>query len=317
MPNRKIKTSEAGGEVSQVLDSGLKWDGSPRKKPGESFEEFLRLKINADTRRRYIRAVRRLLAWCSLHEVRVEQATVLHLAAYVEGVKAELAAPTVRVHLAAIRNLFEWFVSNGVITENPAQAILGPSDPSRLPGISDVEKARLIRCIELDTVIDFRDRALIATLVYASTDIPTVASLRVADYMKSGEECWLQLGEGSSARRFAVDAALKEYLEYYITLAGIRTELNSALFRKVDRDELVCAEGLNTDDFLRILKRRAKLANVPSRSCCHCFLGDSNSKQNRAEPVPAPGPAASSPFPRGNGRNSIARTQDPQTLHRR
>jgi integrase/recombinase XerD len=274
MEDTKIKVFPGGLDITTFsLHSDKALDPPAGKKPGESFEEFLRLKVNRETRLRYIRGVRRLLGWCSLRDVQVEQLTVLQLTGYVQAMKAELAPPTVRLHLAAIRNLFDWLVANGVIDDNPALAILGPSNPSQLPGITDSEKARLIRCIEADTIVDFRDRALIGILVYASTDIVTIASVRVADYFQREDKCWLALGDNTRRWDFEIGTPLKEYLDYYLALADIRAEQDSPFFRKINRDGRLSPDGLDTPDFIRILKRRAKVANVPSRSCCEYFSG--------------------------------------------
>jgi integrase/recombinase XerD len=48
------------------------------------------------------------------------------VAAYVESLLAELAKPTVKQHLAALRMLFDWLVVGHVIEVNPAHAVRGP-----------------------------------------------------------------------------------------------------------------------------------------------------------------------------------------------
>jgi site-specific recombinase XerC len=55
----------------------------------------------------------------------------MHLAAYVELLSVELAAPSVKQHLAAIRVLFDWLVTGQVVRFNPAAAVRGPKYVSR------------------------------------------------------------------------------------------------------------------------------------------------------------------------------------------
>jgi hypothetical protein len=46
----------------------------------------------------------------------------LHVAAYVEGLQKDYEKPSVKQHLAAIRMLFDWLVTGGVVATNPAHA---------------------------------------------------------------------------------------------------------------------------------------------------------------------------------------------------
>jgi site-specific recombinase XerC len=50
----------------------------------------------------------------------------LHVAAYVEVLGTRMAKPTVKQHLAAVRMCFDWLVTGGVLTVNPAHAVRGP-----------------------------------------------------------------------------------------------------------------------------------------------------------------------------------------------
>ena len=37
-----------------------------------------------------------------------------------------MAKPTVKQHLAAVRMLFDWLITGGILTVNPAHAVRGP-----------------------------------------------------------------------------------------------------------------------------------------------------------------------------------------------
>jgi site-specific recombinase XerD len=74
------------------------------------FLEFFTANIrNAHTRRAYARTIGEFLAWCE--RVRIPSITVVepvHVATYIEKIlKEDLAAPSVKQHLAAIRHLFQ------------------------------------------------------------------------------------------------------------------------------------------------------------------------------------------------------------------
>src|SRR5262245_23285875 len=72
------------------------------------FLEFFTVTIrNANTRAAYGRAAGAFLRWCEERGIRrLQDVQPLHVAAYVEHLQSERAAPTVKQHLACIRMLF-------------------------------------------------------------------------------------------------------------------------------------------------------------------------------------------------------------------
>src|SRR5271170_1552633 len=81
------------------------------------FLEFFASTIrNPHTRRAYGRAVGAFLAWCEEAGVRsVAAVQPLHVAAWIELQTRQIAAPSVKQQLAAIRHLFDWLVIGQVI----------------------------------------------------------------------------------------------------------------------------------------------------------------------------------------------------------
>lgn len=55
-----------------------------------------------------------------------------HVAAYVEGVQRRLAAPSIKLQLAAVRMLFDWLVVAKVLATNPASSVRGPKRSVRI-----------------------------------------------------------------------------------------------------------------------------------------------------------------------------------------
>jgi len=96
-----------------------------------------------------VRAVGDFLAWLGAHGVAsIADAASLHVAAYVEELGRTQAAPTVKQRLAAIRRLFDWLASSGVLPFN---------DERRL--VADVEvAAELQGAVPLGAVREDRDR---------------------------------------------------------------------------------------------------------------------------------------------------------------
>jgi integrase/recombinase XerD len=92
------------------------------------FLEFFTAQIrNPHTRRAYVRAVGAFCAWLEAHGISsIAAVGSIHVAAYVEDLGHRHSAPTVKQHLAAIRMMFDWLATGGVLPFNPATAVRGP-----------------------------------------------------------------------------------------------------------------------------------------------------------------------------------------------
>jgi len=67
--------------------------------------------------------------------------------------------------------------------------------------------------------------------------------------------------------RFCVATEVDEYLD----AAGIRDEKKSPLFRSVDNRRRITENPMTRTDVLRMVKRRAEDAGLPSSTSCHTF----------------------------------------------
>jgi site-specific recombinase XerC len=72
--------------------------------------------------------------------------------------------------LAAIRKLFDYLTTGGILDSNPPSSVRGPQYVVRrgkTPVLSAEEARKQLDSIESDTSIGLRDRALIGTMVYS------------------------------------------------------------------------------------------------------------------------------------------------------
>ncbi len=92
------------------------------------FLEFFTARIrNPHTRRSYGRAVGDFCAWLEARGLRdITQVNSFVVAAWVEHMQQEHPAPTVKQRLAAVRMMFDWLATGGVMPFNPATAVRGP-----------------------------------------------------------------------------------------------------------------------------------------------------------------------------------------------
>jgi integrase/recombinase XerC len=82
----------------------------------------------------------------------------------------ELAAPSVKQRLAAIRHLFDWLVTGQVVPVNPAGSVRGPRHvvtTGQTPVLDPAEVRALLDSIDTSTQVGLRDRALIGLMVYS------------------------------------------------------------------------------------------------------------------------------------------------------
>jgi site-specific recombinase XerD len=239
------------------------------------FIEFFTATIrNRNTRAAYARAVTQFFSWCEAREVRtLEQINPIVVAAYIEQHPA--AAPTVKQHLAAIRMLFDFLVTGQVVPTNPASSVRGPKHVVKVgktPVLTGDQARQLLDSIKTDSVVGLRDRALIGLMCYTFARVSAMVNMRVEDYYQSGKRWWVRLHEkGGKRHEVPCHHNAEAYLDAYLEAAGTRGENKSPLFRSVDEHRKITANPMARTDVLRMVKRRALAAGLPSSTCCHTF----------------------------------------------
>src|SRR6516225_6361010 len=158
----------------------------------KKFFEFLTVPIrNKNTRLAYYRAIQQFMTWLERagyqHLEDIEPITV---AAYIEILQRQAAAPTVKQHMAAIRMMFSWLTEKGVLAMNPAREVKTERfsrTEGKTPAFVEGEVQKLLNTVETYTHTGLRDRDLLATLAYTFARIGSVVNLKVEDYYPSGK----------------------------------------------------------------------------------------------------------------------------------
>jgi len=125
------------------------------------------------------------------------------VAAYVEQLGAGMAKPSVKQHLAAIRQLFDYLVTGGILLSNPAGAVRGPKyvvKRGKTPVLSADQARQLLDSIDVAELSGVRDRALIGVMVFTFARVTAVITMRVEDYFEHGKRVWLRLHEKGGKR---------------------------------------------------------------------------------------------------------------------
>jgi integrase len=240
------------------------------------FIQFFTANIrNRNTRRAYARAVKQFFDWTESRRLDLHEIDALVVAAYIEKIGGEMAKPSVKQVLAAIRQMFDYLVTGGILPVNPAASVRGPKYVVRrgkTPVLSAEQARQLLDTIDCSKLIGLRDRALIGLMVFSFARVGAANTLRVGDYFENEKRWWLRLHEkGGKRHEVPCHHTLAKYLDDWIAAAGPADDKKGWLFRSIGKGDRLTQSRMDTNDVLRMIKRRAKEAGLPYSTCCHTF----------------------------------------------
>lgn len=255
------------------------------ERAGRRFVEFFTANIrNPNTRTAYARATARFLEWCDERGMELAQIEPVLVAAYIEEISATLSRPTVKQHLAALKMLFDWLTTGGVIQFSPAASVRGPKHVVKkgtTPVLKTDEARTLLDSIriarekggkEIPDIKGLRDRALIAVMVYSFARVGAALGMKVEDYYSEGRRGWFRLHEkGGKLHSVPAHHNAEAYLDAYVEAAGIAQDRKGPLFRTIDKTRKLTSRPMDPNDALRMIKRRAGEAGLSPDVCCHTF----------------------------------------------
>ncbi len=243
----------------------------------EKYVEFFTARIrNANTRMAYLHAVKLFFLWAESATLPLSLMRPFHVAAYVEQLQTQFAAPTVKQHLAAIRQLFDYLIVTQVTETNPATAVRGPSysvKVGKTPVLDEDEARNLLDSIDTTSVVGLRDRAVIAMMTYTFARIGAVVAMNVEDYFPQGKRWWVRLHE-KRGKLHSVPAhhKLEEYLDAFLDAAGTWDEKREPLFRTaIGTTKRLSLNRLSRSDAYRMIQRRADDMGMETAASCHTF----------------------------------------------
>ncbi|MBT9293095.1 tyrosine-type recombinase/integrase [Prosthecodimorpha staleyi] len=242
------------------------------------FLEFFTAQIrNPNTRKAYMRAVGGFCAWLADRGVpSIAAVGSVHVAAYVEELGRTVSAPTVKQHLAAIRMMFDWLASGGVLPFNPASAVRGPKHSTRkgkTPVLSPIEARQLLDGIDPSTPAGLRDRALIGLMVYSFARIGAALAMKVEDVYVQDRRLWVRLHEkGGKRHEMPCHHNLEAWLHAYLDGAGIADDRRGPLFRTLGRGTgQLTRTPLPQANAYAMIRRRAEAVGIETKIGNHTF----------------------------------------------
>ena len=239
-----------------------------------AYEEFLHGRIrNPHTRRAYERAARRFFD--SFGDSRtLTSITPADVGRYLDGL--ELSDTSKKLHLAAIRHLFDELVTRHVVVLNPAASVRGPRlsvVEGRTPEITVPQARTLLASVSVESAVGLRDRAVIAALIYTAARVGAVARLRRRDFYHDGEQWHLHFTDkGGKSREIPCRHDLARMLREYAEASEAGETGDARLFRTADgRTGRLTGNPAAAGDLARMVKRRMRDAGLPKRLSPHSF----------------------------------------------
>ena len=240
-----------------------------------TLEFFIANIRNPNTRQAYAHAVERFFNWCDDRNLQLDDITPFAVAAYIEELQRDAAAPTVKQHLAAIKMLFDWLVIGQVLPMNPAASVRGPKHVvkrGKTPVLTADQARALLDSIDTGRIDGLRDRALIGLMVFSFARVSATVRMNVEDYYASGKRRWFRFAEkGGKQHDVPAHHSAEEYLDAYLEAAGVAGDASGPLFRTLGRNRTLTENAMARTDVLRMIKRRALAAGLPASTCCHTF----------------------------------------------
>ena len=270
----RIELSEIRPFVGSTLPALFSPDPGTAKRVFEFFTANIR---NPNTRKAYAKATGEFAAWCEARGLaHLRDVQPVHVAAYIEDLQQRLAAPSVKLQLAAIRMLFDWLVLGQIVPTNPASVVRGPKHSmkkGKTPVLSAEETRALLDAIDTGSPVGLRDRALIALLTYTFARVGAAVQMRVEDVYTQGRRTWTRLHEkGGKRHEMPCHHNLEAYLEAYIAAAGLSGDPKGYLFRTTEGQSGYLTERpMSRTDVYRMIKRRAENAGIRTKIGCHTF----------------------------------------------
>lgn len=231
------------------------------------FVEFFAARIrNGNTRTAYMRAVGRFCQWLEDRKIELRQIEPMLVAAYVEELMPVYAAPSVKQHLAAIRMMLDYLVTGGILPFNPSSSVRGPKHvviKGKTPVLQPHDARHLLDSITTEEIADYRDRALIALMLYTFARVGAAVAIDVDDVYQNGRRWWVRLKEkGGRTHEMPLHHTAEEYLLAYLDAGELHSQKSMPLFRTLDRRRNLTETRLLRQDAWRVIKRRCRQAGL-------------------------------------------------------
>lgn len=241
-----------------------------------AYLEFFTARIrNPNTRSAYHHAVRAFFTWSHENGLTLSTVRPIHVATYIEMLTEIRQPQTVKLHLAAIRMLYDWFVIQQVVPSNPTSPVKGPRYSVRVgktPVLTAAEARQLLDSIETDTAIGLRDRALISFMLYTFARVSAAVGVNIGDLFIQDGHSWVRLSEkGGKDHVMPLHPELEAAIGVYIRTLPAHSP-SAPLFRAArGRSGALASRRFDRRDAWAMVQKRREASGLAIKATCHSF----------------------------------------------
>ncbi|MCX4187608.1 tyrosine recombinase XerC [Methylophaga sp. OBS4] len=176
-------------------------------------------RLSAHTVNNYRRDLEQLNDFCRQQELNGwQQIKTSHLRQFIALLHRQgLSGRTIQRMLSAVRSFYRFLICEGLVENNPAQAVQAPKAEKRLPSTLDVDQMNaLLERTQADTFVACRDRAIMELFYSSGLRLAELAALNIRD-IDFGDYLVYVTGKGNKSRVCPVGSqaikALQNWLE--------------------------------------------------------------------------------------------------------
>lgn len=189
---------------------------------------------------------------------RTKEITKKDILNYLEYLKDEdISTTSIARKLTTIKNFHSFLYQREYINVDVASSIERPKLRKTLPKVLTVEEVDRLLDIEIKTVFDYRDKAMLELMYATGLRVSELLNLTLNDI--DLENCIIRcMGKGKKERMIPIG-------EYVLTSMNNYLEQRTKLYIMKRDDHLFLnnhGKGLSRSSFFKMIKKRLKLSNI-------------------------------------------------------
>lgn len=223
---------------------------------------------NPQTRRAYQNDVKEFMAFAGIEDPHAFRHVGRgHVLAWRRDLEQRaLGGATIRRKLSALSSLFEALCESNAVLGNPVDGVKRPkvaSQEGSTPAIGDDQARALLAAPNGTTLKAFRDRAILAALLYHGLRRAELCALRLVDLQeRRGVRHLRVLGKGSKVRYVPLHPAAADAIAAYLEMAGRSDDKAAPLFQPVSNNTRGAGKPITPDGVYRVLVKYAGMVGI-------------------------------------------------------
>ena len=244
----------------------------------DAYVEFFAISFNENTNAAYAQGIDCFFDYCAKSRIKniaaIEPKHVGNFSKYMNRKKYSIS--TIRLYLTAIRMFFNFCQLEGIMIINPSGPVKMPKQTrttGSTPVIEPVEVRQILNAISEEREIDYRDRALIATMAYNFFRISSAVKMKVKNYELRGQQRWLTTYEkGSKYHEMPVPEELEILINAYLFKCDLFDKPEEPLFQSAKaKTGKLTGKQFDRVSAWKMIQRKAKAGKVFKQIGNHTF----------------------------------------------